>query len=178
MSVKTERKSPTVVQWRRDDLQAKFKDACKKASDDLAASFVCRGIVDDFVGTYAKRYYIDFEEGAATDSWNDPGPSLAERWQDYVRGAALTLDPLPECPFTFETSDLEAVYSDWLAVDADLSKAWHTLELARKTLEDFSDVEHRKWTNTADAIEQDRINNAAGPSSDHSATNRDHSSWS
>jgi hypothetical protein len=176
MTVKTQRKSSAAVtHGRGDDLWAKIEEVYRTAAYDFTAASVCKRIVDDCFGSYAKEYYTKFKEESVVDSWRDP-PS-AQHWRDYVRGAALTLDPLPQCPYTFVTSDVEALYSDWLTIDADLSKTWHTLELACKTLEDLSDVEHRKWKSSSGSIEQDRTNSVR-PATDPSATNRDHSSGS
>ena len=160
-----------------------------KANDDIALGSVVKQIFDDCRSAYPQPATTMADISALTQrilKLLDPkSSSTTGAWQDYMRGVALTLDPLPQCPYTFHTSDVEALYSDWLTVDSDLSKSWHTFELARKTLEgEFSDVEHRKWNSAAiaagdivDAIEQDRAGNAR-PAIDQSTDTRNHSSGS
>lgn len=140
MSAETQHKSGAMSQQQLDYVLAQLEKVMDEAVAEIVAAplraQIVRNCINSYVGTYDTQ--------ALATSWKSPELtfSMADAWRDYMSGAALSLDPLPVGSQTFCTSDIGALCSDWLAVDADLGKTWRTVELTCNYL-GFSDVKHR-----------------------------------
>jgi hypothetical protein len=65
---------------------------------------------------------------------------IASVLHEYMRGAALALNPLPlERPQTFLDSDRAALSSDWQVVQNDIDQVWHGIALARALAENTNE---------------------------------------
>jgi hypothetical protein len=89
-------------------------------------------------------------------------------YHDYLAGMALALNPLPENEENFETSDLEALRSDWSAVRGDIGGVWNATSRIYQLLEWASNVRHGEQHTSpvadnepAPADERDQRNHSA-----------------